>query len=397
MMAEAASGRVTGFLLRNALANGGGVIAFLPLLSLLVPIKVQAIAGDERISVLTAAVIAGAIAASGSNILFGWLSDLALARGMGRRPVMAFGLGLIVLAYIGVGLAASPLTIILAIFFVEFSVNAMLAPMFAIMADEIPDSHKRTAGGLLAVGYSVAATLSTLLIVYPLVEGTRLAIIVLAAALCVAPLLTSRALPLADAPTAGAAPQLLRSDLGAAWAARLLVQVAGAILAVYIVYYFESITPGTPPDQVVRMVAPVLLVAQLLPMVIAVPLGRWSDRIGRGKPVLLIAAGVAALGLIGMALAQDFTQGAVAFAIHSAGWSVFLSLHAGFAMQLLPDPRWRGRDLGLMNLTNTLPKLLGPALTWWLVTPHNFDPALLTAAAFTGCGALALLAVKGRR
>ena len=392
----AGSSRVTGFLLRNALANAGGVIAFLPFLSLLLPIKVEAIAGADRISVLTAAVIAGAFAASGSNILFGWLSDLAIARGRGRRSVMAIGLGLLMLAYLGVALAASPLEIVLAVAFFEFAVNALLAPMFAIMADEIPDSHKRTAGGLLAVGYSLAATLSTLLIVYPLLEGSRLVIIVVAAGLCVAPLLASRARPAADAPAA-APPQVLRHDLVVAWSARLLVQIAGAIMAVYLLYYFESLSPETPPGAVAAMVAPVLLVANLLPLAVAVPLGRWSDRIGRGKPVLLSAAGVATLGLIGMALAQNWTQGAVAFTIHSAGWSVFLALHAGFAMQLLPNPRRRGRDLGLLNLTNTLPKLLGPALTWWLATPTSFDAALLTAAGLTAVGGLTILGVRGRR
>ena len=65
------------FLLLNALANGGGVIAFLPLLSLLLPLKIERIAGDARIDVLTATVIVGALVASGSNILFGWLSDRA--------------------------------------------------------------------------------------------------------------------------------------------------------------------------------------------------------------------------------------------------------------------------------------------------------------------------------
>jgi MFS family permease len=302
-----------------------------------------------------------------------------------------------VLAYGGVALAASPLTIVLAVAFFESAVNALLAPMFAIMADEIPDSHKRTAGGLLAAGYSLAATLSTLLIVYPLLEGTRLTIIVLVVALCVAPLLASRRFAAADDSETAAPPQVLRHDLLIAWSARLLVQIAGAILAVYLLYYFESLSAATPGRSIAGMVAQILLVAQLLPLMVAAPIGRWSDRVGRGKPFLLAAAGVAALGLVGMALARDWTEGAVAFAIHSAGWSVFLALHAGFAMQLLPDPRRRGRDLGLLNLTNTLPKLLGPALTWWLATPRDFDAALLTAAVLTGCGGLTILAVRGRR
>ena len=50
-----------------------------------------------------------------------------------------------------------------------------------------------------------------------------------------------------------------------------------------------------------------------------------------------------------------------------------------------------------MNLTNTLPGLLGPGMTWLLATPQDFGAALLSAAGLTLCGALLILGVKGRR
>lgn len=394
---EGAPGRVTGFLLRNALANAGGMIAFMPLLSLLLPIKVEAIAGDDRMSVLTAAVLVGALAASGSNLLFGWLSDKAVDRGIGRRPCVAFGLALTVLSYALVALAGTPLTVVLSIGFFQFAVNALLAPMFAIMADEIPDSHKRTAGGLLALGPPFGATMSILVTLWPIGEALRLAIVTAGVVVCIAPLMLSRAMPVPEEPAAPMMAQTLRGDMIIAWTSRFLAQVAGAIMAVYLVYYFQSITPETPRETVAGMVAPLLLLSNLLPVMLSVPLGRWSDRIGRGKPFLLVAAFVGALGLVGMAMAQTWTQAAIAFAVHSCGWSIFLALHGGFAMQLLPNPRRRGRDLGLLNLTNTLPQLVGPGLTWLLATPQDFDAALLTAAALTACGALTILAVRGRR
>jgi MFS-type transporter involved in bile tolerance (Atg22 family) len=64
---------------------------------------------------------------------------------------------------------------------------------------------------------------------------------------------------------------------------------------------------------------------------------------------------------------------------------------------LLPNPRRRGRDLGLLNLANTLPSLLGPLLTWWLATPTDFDAVLIVLAVLTIGGGLAMLAVRGRR
>ena len=98
-----------------------------------------------------------------------------------------------------------------------------------------------------------------------------------------------------------------------------------------------------------------------------------------------------------MASAHDWGVGAVSFALYTIGSAVFLALHATFAMQLLPDPRHRGRDLGLLNLTNTLPALIGPVLTWELATPRNFTPAMLVLAALTVSGGVVMLAVREGR
>ncbi|MDD1450101.1 hypothetical protein NHF48_002610 [Sphingomonas sp. H160509] len=79
--------RSTGFLLVFALAYVGGVVGYLPLLTMLLPIKVDAvvtaIGGAGRLDVLTVIVVTGALAASVSNIAFGWLSDRSVARGGG--------------------------------------------------------------------------------------------------------------------------------------------------------------------------------------------------------------------------------------------------------------------------------------------------------------------------
>jgi len=77
------------------------------------------------------------------------------------------------------------------------------------------------------------------------------------------------------------------------------------------------------------------------------------------------------------------------------GSAVFLALHAGYVMQLLPNPRRHGRDLGLINLTNTLPALIGPMLAWLLATPSNFAGLMMILAALTLGGGIAILAIHG--
>jgi MFS family permease len=390
--------RSTGFLLLYALANAGGVIAFLPLLTLLLAIKIEGLAGEARVDLLTATVVAGSIASSSSNILFGWLSDRSVARGGGRRRWIMVGLIGTILAYAAIALAQSPAAIIWSVVLFQAALNAVLGPLVAVMADEIPDSQKSTTGGLLSLGYPIASgVLAAVMAVTALGEGGRLMAVVGAAAICLIPLIVVRArpLPIVDQPPATV--ELQRRDLTVAWVARLLFQVAGCVLQLYLFYYFESIVPDVPKSVLATDVGRLLTVSFIAALPIALVFGRLSDRLDRRKPFLVAAAIVTAIGLAGMAVAHDWTVGAIAFALYTIGYGVFLPLQAAFSMQLLPDPRHRGRDLGLLNLTNTLPSLLGPLLTWWLASPRDFAMVMAMLAVLVLCGGLAMLGVRGRR
>ncbi len=385
------------FILLVALANAGGVIGFLPLLTLLLPIKIAEVAGDDRIAMFTATVIAGSIAASASNVLFGWLSDRSVTRGGGRRKWIGLGLAGLAISFATVAAAATPLQIVLAVVLFQIAVNAVLAPMFAVMADEVPDAQKGLSGGLIALGAPLASAVAALMIAIGVTgEPARLGFVFAAVLLCVVPLLAvpSRIAPASFAPEEA---PLLGRDLAIAWTSRLLVQVAGNVLWLYLVYYFASIDPHTPTSKSVGPLGQLMTVAYLISVPVAVFAGRWSDRVGRRKPFLIAFALLTTLGLIGLAVARDWNMAAGAFTLYALGSAGFLSLHSGFAMQLLPDPRHRGRDLGLINLTNTLPALVGPLLTWALATPHDFRPVMLVLAGLTLLGGLLVPAIRHRR
>ena len=397
VVGKAGRSRSIGFLLAYALANAGGVLGYLPLLSMLLPLKVEAMAGEERLSLFTACMVTGGIAASVSNILFGWLSDRSVARGGGRRPWVVGGLAATGLSFAGIAVAATPLGILVAVAGFQVAVNAGLAPLTAIMADEIPDGQKGVAGGLLSLGFPLAAALSAVLMsTATLGERGRLLVVLLAMTACLAPLLLAGARRVEIAAPIPAQKRGMRRDLAVAWGARILVQVANNVLSTYLLFYFESL--GSEPHPVVAArVGHVLTLGYLVPVPIALLVGRGSDRIGRRKPFLLISAAVAAAGLIAMALSTNEAAGAIAFVCYSAGSGSFLVLHSAFTMQLLPSPDRRGRDLGLLNLTNTLPALLGPVLTWQLATPASFDHALLVLAGLASLGMLLVLPIRGLR
>lgn len=381
-----------------ALANVGGVIAYLPLLTLLLPIKVERLSGEARIGLFTATVVAGAIAASLSNILFGWLSDRSMARGRGRRGWVAIGLVATAISYGGLAVASTPLALVAAVVGFQAAVNMLLSPMMAIMAEEVPDAQKGVGGGLLALGNPVASGVSALLVGQALLSETaRFALLPVIVAACMMPLLLARRHGTVADGAGGEVMPPGRRDLVVAGVARLLLQIAGVVTQTYLLYYFESITSPAEHGLLPTRIGHLLILAFLIPLPLALLLGRLSDLTRRRKPALLLAALVAAAGLVGMALARSWSTGAAAFAVYAMGSSVFVALHAGVAMLLLPDPRHRGRDLGLLNLANTLPSLLGPPLAWLLATPRDFAGVMLVLAGLTASGGLAMLAVTTRR
>ncbi|MGP7796974.1 MFS transporter [Sphingomonas sp. CLY1604] len=389
--------RSPAFLLIFALANVGGVIAYLPLLTLLLPVKVEGLGGEARIGVFAACATAGAVAASASNILFGWLSDRSLRRGGGRRRWMAGGIVATAVTYAGVALATTPGAIVAAIVAFQLAVNALLAPMMATMAEEIPDAQKGLAGGLLSLGAPAASAFSAVLVgAASASEAGRLAMVPVVTGVCTLPLLLTRQRLVVEEGTAPA-PAPPRRDLVVAGVSRLLVQIAAVVTQAYLLYYFESFLPPGEHGGLPVRIGHLLTLAFVVPLPFALLLGRLSDLTRRRKPFLLLAAGVAVVGLIGMAAARGWVAGAVAFGVYTLGSSVFVALHAAFAMQLLPSPRHRGRDLGFLNLANTAPSLLGPPLTWWLASPQDFSAVMVMLAVLTACGGLGMLGVKAWR
>lgn len=381
-----------------ALANAGGVVGYLPALTLLLPLKIAAIAPDARIGIITATTLLGAIVASLSNIAFGWWSDRSVAHRGGRRRFVAGGLCGTVLSYAALVWVTTPAGIIAAIVALQLALNAALVSILAMMADEIDDDHKGLAGGLLALGTPLASLVSAAVVgLGALGEEARFAWVAAAMVVCIAPLVFTRPTAVVERTAAVAPPSLSRRDLVTAWSSRTLVQVAGCVVFYCLLYYFASLSPTVPAEVLAARIGQLLVVSYVVPLPIAILCGRLSDRWGRRKPFLVGAAAAAAAGLAGMAVATDERTAMFAFTLYAIGSATFLSLHATFAMQLLPSAAHRGRDLGLVNLSNTLPAMIGPVLTWLLASPDDFSPLMLALAVLTGTGGLTMLAVRGRR
>lgn len=384
------------FLLLYALAWAGGTIAYTPLLTILLPVKVETLVGKSvGVGWLASIALVGAIAASVGGILFGYLSDVT----RNRRGWIAAGLVLSNLMLFAIGELQQRAALIAAIVVWQLALNMMLAPLAALPGDVVPDDHKGVLGGLMAFAPGLGA-LSGAIVTLPWLVGSevRLGLVAAMVSACVFPVLVVR-LPQAVTPPKAASgsidlppPPHSGAPVLRMWCARLAVQVAEAALFSYLYFWLLNLDPAFTDNQTARLFSTIMLVAA--PMALAA--GRWSDR--RNRPILpLIAcAAVSAIGLGAMALSHSVTAAMAAYAVFGLSSSVFLALHSAQTLRILPRPSRRGRDLGLFNLANTVPSLVMPWLALALVPLFGF-PGLFALLAVLSSGSAVLLRTIDRR
>jgi MFS family permease len=371
------------FLWLFALAWAGGAVAYVPFLTILLPLRVVAATGDRSVLVLGLITFFGAVAASVGNIAFGWLSD----RSGTRRPWIAAGLALSCAILVAIPLAQGAWQILALVVCWQLGLNMMLGPLSAWAADRVPREMTGYLGGLMALSPAMGA-LTGVIVTVPGLAGpdARLALVALMVAACVLPaLLLIRPQPSPAAPQADL-PRPPRRFAVTMWVARLLVQIAEAALFAYLLLYFRSLDPGMDESRMARLFGAVLVAA----VPVAILMGRWADRSSRPARPLAICALLSALGLIALAVASDVAQATAAYICFGLATTVFLSLHSGQTLRVLPSPSHRGRDLGLFNLTNTIPSLIMPWLTIAIV-PRNGFAGLFAVLALLALASAALL------
>ena len=382
MNERAARDHTSRFLWLFALAWSGGAIAYVPLLTILLPLRIVAMSGDDSVRVLGIITFFGAIAASTGSILFGWLSDLTGR----RRPWILAGLILSQTILVSIPLATSPWAILALIICWQLALNMLLGPLGAWAADQVPRNRTGVLGGLMALSPALGA-LSGVVVTFPKLAGpdARLWLVAVMVAACVLPaILFIRSDGRTD--EASSMEQSRRSFAMTMWLARLLVQIAEAALFAYLLLYFRSLDPLVEDSRVARLFSAVLAAA----VPVAIFVGRIADRSSRPARPLAICALCSGAGLLGLVMASNIEQATLAYVWFGLATTVFLSLHSGQTLLVLPSPQHRGRDLGLFNLTNTVPSLIMPWLTVILVPTRGF-PALFAILAVLAFASSAML------
>lgn len=380
------------FLWLYALAWAGGAVAYVPFLTILLPVRIASFTRDSQVEWLAYMTFFGALSASVAAILFGWLSD----RSRSRRPWIGAGLILTIMISLAMSLARDLQTLLGLIILWQMALNMMLGPLAAWAADHVPRTQLGFLGGLLAFSPAMGA-LAGALITAPGILGwnARMGLVAVMVALCVTPalLLARPAKPSFGEPLSSDQARPMSKRLAASmWLARFLVQICEGALFAYLYYYFRSVDASFDAAWIARLFGIVLAVS----VPVSLLFGRWSDRHGRPMTPLVAGAGAAAVSLLAMALSRTPVEAVAAYVCFGLAVTTFLSLHSAQTFRVLRQSKSRGRDLGLFNLTNTGPSLIMPVLAIAIVPSFGYSRLLLVLAALALLATIILWSVANR-
>jgi MFS family permease len=400
-----------GFIGLYALSYTGGSLLFLAPLLVSLALKVNDLVGIEDAPRNLALVAGtGALCSMVANPVFGRLSDRTTARWGMRRPWMLAGLAGGTVGVLTVAVAPNIATVTVGWCLAQVAFNATLAAQTAVLSDQVPTSQRGAASGLLGLSVPVASVVGTYLV--QAFDSSMLAMFTApclvggAAVLLFALRLPDRRLMPGNKPSWSlqealgtfVVNPLRHRDFAWAFLSRFLLVSAYAFLVTYQTYYLlEQV--GTAEADVPHNVY-LGTVAQSLALVVISPVaGKLSDRLGRRKVFVMAAAGIYAVALFVLALADTLGGYLTGMAIGGIGFGMYMAVDLALVVDVLPGTGSVAKDLGVLNIAGALPFALAPAVAPALLGLGGGSYAFLfiIAGACALAGAAAIWPVRGVR
>lgn len=371
-------------------------------------IQVQLFDAGTKVENLALINTLSAVAAMIAQPVFGVLSDRTRSRWGARHPWMLAGAAIGTVAMLTAGLAPNVAVLTVCIMAIQFGFNAWQGLFSALLPDRVPERFRGRYSTAVGLGSLLGATLGPLVgslfatripVGYAVIAGLVALLIVTFVAL----------VPGADNRGEPRKHFSVRAFLSAFWVnpvrhpdffwgftGRFLLFGSFYMTNAYALYIAQDYV-GLTFTEATQLV-PLLSLVGLPGMIVAIAVaGPLSDRIGRRKPIVLVAGLVIALGaLIPLAL-PTMTGLVLQAAVLMIGFGAFTSVDQALMSSVLPDPDDYGKDLGVLNLAATLPSTVASVAAGAIVLTLGYAPLFAIVALIGVVGAVAVLPIRSVR
>jgi MFS family permease len=403
------------FLAGFALANLGFYVAVMTPIAMTLAIRISALDPTGKGASLGAILGVGALFALFANPIFGHLSDRTRSRFGRRKPWLVGGVVVGSACQLIIAFATDLWVIGVAWCLAQIAYNALLAALFAVVPDQVPEHQRGLVSALSGMSVHVALLIGSAVV--SLIGTTSNAMFVVPTIVCLVAILVFVGL-FKDRPTHeeatpvnGGAVDLASSfwvnpvrypDFGYTWLSRFLVFLGFAVLTSYQVYYLTDHL-DVPEADIGRTMFVSALITTAAVAAASFLSGVLSDRAGRRKPFVMMAALAYALGIAIIIFADGLIMFYAGIAVSSIGFGVYLAVDQALVVDILPDrDTHAAKNLGVFNIASVVPQSIAPAIAPSLLaigsaTGQNYSMLYAVAAASAFLGAVAIIPVRGAR
>ena len=349
-----------------------------PIRGTLLPQLFSDIDPAHKVSAVAALTAVSAIFSALGNILFGALSDMTRTK-IGRRMPWIIGGVLIESALLCLIANLTNIWLIVAFWsLVSMAENAAAAPMIAQQADRIAPKWRGTVSTLWGIG--LAAQQLTTMLAAQFLGNVKLGIYILAAigvVVMIAHVLLSHEKGNLSQPKIKftgknmmlhfSIPIKGARDYWLAISGKLLEAMAGNIVAVYLLYILTDYM-HLGQNAAGKTISSYALITLIITLIFTAISGPIADKMGRLKlPV--------ALSMILIGIGQFFPFFSphpwtiyVLAVLAGIGIGIFNSIDNALDLAVLPNKETSGKDMGFINLANTLSQVMAALFASLIVT-----------------------------
>ncbi|CAN5414565.1 MFS transporter [soil metagenome] len=399
-----------GFIALYAIGYVGAYVALITPVATTLALKVGELdpAGKEASLGLISAI--GALVAIVSNALSGALSDRTRS-GLGRRRpwiiVGALG-GVVALAIVGF----APTLVVATIGWVlsQLFLNMVLAALQALLPDQVPLEQRARVSAVLGISQQVSPLVGIGIAFGVQAAGGSIGLMFLVPAIVGALLLLLLVARITDVPHENLGPFNLREfignfridkgkgyDFGWAWFGRFFVILGFAVYTTYQVYFIGD-RLGVQGSDVVLMQLFALIIFSIVLTISAIISGRISDRTGRRKIFVFLAAAIVGVGLTMLAITDTLPFFFVSAAVMGVGIGAFFAVDLALITDVLPDKEHKAaKDMGIFNIANSLPQSVAPAIAPLFLSiggGSNYTALFIAGGVFAVIGAILIAPIR---
>lgn len=350
----------------------------------------------------------GIIFALISNVIFGALSDSSHSRFGKRTPWIIVGGPIAGIGFYLTSISPTLVTIVASWSLLQVGLNCMIAPCVAILSDRVPQKYRGTMSAFYGAGQIVGQSMGTIIgSAFINAPKTGFLIGTVCWFLCGlgTMLLIPRELPSKAAdgerfdlkatlmqfrpPTKGA------SDFYKALIGRLMLIFGYNMIVGYQLYVCMRYI-GQDKVAASATVSTMAVITMVVSLTVSLVSGPISDRIGKRKLPVFVSSTIIAVGIAVPWLWPTKTAMLAYAALMGIGYGIYMAVDQALNIDVLPNPDEAGKDLGILNLANTLGQVIAPIAVSSIVvaTDGNYVLVFPVAIAAVMVGAVIILFIK---